>query len=117
MFALSCLNASVLIVLSFSAPLLYWKGMKPGKALFYSFFAVFKSARVFIVMLLCWFGMLLVSTAVIRIIMGNSMFGLVLVMWLLFLFVLLLQCALYAGYRHIFGKPAGAAAGRVNLEK
>jgi hypothetical protein len=117
MFALSCLNASVLIVLSFSAPLLYWKGMKPGKALFYSFFAVFKSARVFLVMLLCWFGMLLVATAVIRIIMGNSMFGLVLVMWLLFLFVLLLQCALYAGYRHIFGKPAGVAAGRVNLEK
>lgn len=117
MFLLSCLNASVLIVLSFSAPLLYWQGMKPGKAIFYGFFAVFKSARVFLVLLLSWFVLLVVSTSVIRLVMGNSMLGLVLVMWLLFLFVLLLQCALYAGYRQIFGKPVAVAAGGVNLEK
>ena len=117
MFALSALNASVLIALSFAAPLLYWQGMKPGKAIFYSFFAVLKSARVFIVLLLSWFGLLLAFTVVIQLIMGGSMFGRVLVMWLLFLFVLLLQCAMYAGYRQIFGKPVQAGAGRVNLEK
>ena len=115
MFALSALNASVLIALSFAAPLLYWQGMKPGKAIFYSFFAVLKSARVFIVLLLSWFGLLLAFTVVIQLIMGGSTFGRVLVMWLLFLFVLLLQCAMYAGYRQIFGKPV--QAGRVNLEK
>jgi len=117
MFALSALNASVLIALSFAAPLLYWQGMKPGKAIFYSFFAVLKSARVFIVLLLSWFGLLLAFTVVIQLIMGGSMFGRVLVMWLLFLFVLLLQCAMYAGYRQIFGKPVQAPAGRVNLDK
>jgi hypothetical protein len=38
-------------------------------------------------------------------------------MWLIFLFVLLLQCAMYAGYRQIFGKPDDTSAGpRVNLE-
>jgi hypothetical protein len=31
--------------------------------------------------------------------------GQVVLMWLMFLFVLLLQCAMYAGYRTIFGKP------------
>jgi hypothetical protein len=29
----------------------------------------------------------------------------VIMMWLIFLFVLLLQCAIYIGYRQIFGKP------------
>lgn len=116
MFALSALNASVLIALSFAAPLAYWQHMAPGKALFYSFFAVLKSARVFLVLLLSWFSILLVCFFVIVLIMGTSMFGRVLLMWLVFLFILLLQCAMYAGYRQIFGKPA-AAAGRVNLDK
>jgi hypothetical protein len=26
-------------------------------------------------------------------------------MWIIFLFILLLQCAMYVGYRQIFGKP------------
>jgi hypothetical protein len=39
------------------------------------------------------------------------------IMWLIFLFILLLQCALYAAYRRIFGKPVEAGAARVRLEK
>ena len=105
MFALSALNASVLIALSFAPPLVYWQKMAPGKAIFYSFFAVLKSARVFLVLLTSWLGIMLLGLFVIVIIMGTSMFGRVLMMWLVFLFVLLLQCAMYAGYRQIFGKP------------
>jgi hypothetical protein len=42
----------------------------------------------------------------------------VVIMWLIFLFILLLQCAMYAGYRQIFGKPAdGSPTGSVNLSK
>lgn len=117
MFALSALNASVLIALSFAPPLVYWQKMAPGKAIFYSFFAVVKSARVFLVLLTSWLGIMLVGLFVIVIIMGTSMFGRVLMMWLVFLFVLLLQCAMYAGYRQIFGKPVDVDAGRVNLNK
>ena len=105
MFALSALNASVLIALSFAPPLVYWQKMAPGKAIFYSFFAVLKSARVFLVLLTSWLGIMLLGLFVIVIIMGTSTFGRVLMMWLVFLFVLLLQCAMYAGYRTIFGKP------------
>ena len=36
---------------------------------------------------------------------------------LVFLFILLLQCAMYAGYREIFGKPDTAPADKVSLEK
>lgn len=117
MFALSALNASVLIALSFAPPLVYWQKMAPGKAIFYSFFAVVKSARVFLVLLTSWLGIMLLGLFVIVIIMGTSMFGRVLMMWLVFLFVLLLQCAMYAGYRQIFGKPVDVGAGRVNLNK
>ena len=117
MFALSALNAAVLIALSFAAPLVYWQKMTPGKAIFYSFFAVLKSARVFLVLLTSWFGILLACFIVVILITNGSMFGRVLVMWLVFLFILLLQCAMYAGYRHIFGKPVEASSGRVNLDK
>jgi hypothetical protein len=117
MFALSALNASVLIALSFAPPLVYWQKMAPGKAIFYSFFAVLKSARVFLVLLTSWLGILLLGLFAIVIITGTSMFGRVLMMWLAFLFVLLLQCAMYAGYRQIFGKPVEVDAGRVNLNK
>jgi hypothetical protein len=117
MFALSALNASVLIALSFAPPLVYWQKMTPGKAIFYSFFAVLKSARVFLVLLASWLGILLLGFFVIVIITGTSMFSRVLMMWLGFLFVLLLQCAMYAGYRQIFGKPVDVDAGRVNLNK
>ena len=117
MFALSTLNGTVLISLSFAAPLVYWQHMMTGKAIFYSFFAVLKSARVFLVLLLSWFGILLALTVVITLIMGGSTFVRVIVMWLVFLFILLLQCALYAGYRQIFGKPVDTVPGRVNLDK
>jgi hypothetical protein len=117
MFALSALNASVLIALSFAPPLVYWQKMAPGKAIFYSFFAVLKSARVFLVLLASWLGIMLLGFFVIVMIMGTSMFARVLMMWLVFLFVLLLQCAMYAGYRQIFGKPVDVDAGRVNLNK
>jgi hypothetical protein len=117
MFALSALNASVLIALSFAPPLVYWQKMAPGKAIFYSFFAVLKSARVFLVLLASWLGIMLLGLFVIVMIMGTSMFARVLMMWLVFLFVLLLQCAMYAGYRQIFGKPVDVDASRVNLNK
>jgi len=117
MFVLSILNVSVLIALSFAAPLTYWQKMAPGKAVFYSFFAVLKSARVFVVLLTSWFAILFAVLMVLMLVLGGGNVARVAIMWLLFLFMLLLQCALYAGYRHIFGKPAVSAAKPVDLSK
>jgi len=99
------LEAAVLVTLCFAAPLTYWKHMGPGKATFYSFFAVVRTARPFLVLLAAWFGILVGVCMVIIIIFGDAALGRVVIMWLMFLFVLLLQCAMYAGYRTIFGKP------------
>ncbi|GAB3368046.1 BPSS1780 family membrane protein [Massilia agri] len=114
MFAVFGLDVIILMSLCFAAPLTYWQKMTPGKAIFYSFFAVLRSARVFIVLLLAWFAIFLGICMVITLLLGASNMTRVVIMWLIFLFVLLLQCAMYAGYRQIFGKPQD---GGVNLAK
>jgi hypothetical protein len=96
---------ATVMALCFASPLAYWQKMPPGKAIFYSFFAVVRSARAFLVMLLAWFGLFIVSTVIPMLLFGNGALGRVLITWLGFLFILLLQCAMYAGYRQIFGVP------------
>ena len=87
------------------APLTYWKNMGPGKATFYSFFAVLRAAGPFFVMLAAWFALFFGLCMLVALLFGNANAGRVVIMWLIFLFVLLLQCAMYAGYTTIFGKP------------
>ncbi|MGJ7915675.1 BPSS1780 family membrane protein [Massilia sp. LXY-6] len=105
-FGLLILETVSLLTLCFAAPLTYWKRMGPGKATFYSFFAVVRSARVFGVLLLSWFGIFTVITFVVVNLFSAIALAQVVLMWLMFLFILFLQCAIYAGYRDIFGKPA-----------
>jgi hypothetical protein len=106
LFGVFLLDAAVLVTLCFAAPLTYWKHMGPGKATFYSFFAVIRSARPFLVLLAAWFGLFFGVCVVSALVFGGAALGRVVLMWLTFLFMLLLQCAMYAGYRTIFGKPA-----------
>lgn len=105
MFLIFVLDLAALISLAFAAPLTYWEKMGPGKATFYSFFAVVKSARVFSVLLLAWFALFFSVCMVVALVVGPVHIAQVIIMWLIFLFVLLLQCAIYVGYRQIFGKP------------
>ena len=117
MLGIFILDVAVLIALAFAAPLTYWQQMSLGKATFYSFFAVLKNARVFIVLLMAWFAIFFGVCFIVALLLGGSSLARVAIMWLIFLFVLLLQCAMYAGYRQIFGKPVDVGAGRVNLQK
>lgn len=101
----SLLQIFVLVALSFAAPLAAWQKMAPFKALFYSFFAVWRSARVFVVMLLAWLGLFVLTSVLPRALLGDSTVGIVIMAWVGFLFILLLQCAMFASYRQIFGTP------------
>jgi hypothetical protein len=105
LFGVFLLDVAVLVTLCFAAPLTYWKQMGPGKATFYSFFAVIRTARPFLVLLATWFGIFFGVCIVAALVFGDAAVGRVVLMWLIFLFMLLLQCAMYAGYRTIFGKP------------
>jgi hypothetical protein len=109
-FGLLVLETVSLLTLCFAAPLTYWKQMGPGKATFYSFFAVIRSARVFGVLLLSWFGIFTVITFVVVNLFSAIALAQVVLMWLMFLFILFLQCAIYAGYQDIFGTPADREA-------
>lgn len=100
------------VALLFAAPLAAWQNMPAGKALFYSFFAVWRSARVFVVMLLAWFGLTMAASIVPSILFGQSTVGFVVLAWIGFLFILFLQCAMFIAYRQIFGLPAVAPTKR-----
>jgi hypothetical protein len=102
---IAVLEIGTVIALCFASPLAFWQQMPPGKAIFYSFFAVVRSARVFLVMLAAWFAIFMAATVVLLMVFGNASMGRVVITWLGFLFILLLQCAMYAGYRQIFGVP------------
>lgn len=93
------------VALLFAAPLATWQKMPAGKALFYSFFAVWRSARVFVVMLLAWLGLIMAVSLIPSALLGQSTIGFVVMAWIGFIFILLLQCAMYASYRQIFGVP------------
>jgi hypothetical protein len=105
LFGVFLLDVAVLVTLCFAAPLTYWKQMGPGKATFYSFFAVIRTARPFLVLLAAWFAIFFGVCILAALVFGDAAVGRVVLMWLIFLFMLLLQCAMYAGYRTIFGKP------------
>ncbi|MDB5920489.1 MAG: hypothetical protein JWR40_4723 [Massilia sp.] len=102
---IAVLQIATVMALCFASPLAFWQKMPPGKAIFYSFFAVVRSARVFLVMLMAWFGIFLLASTVLLLVFGSASPGRVVITWLGFLFILLLQCAMYAGYRQIFGVP------------
>lgn len=109
LFGVFLLDVALLVTLCFAAPLTYWKHMGPGKATFYSFFAVIRTARPFLVLLAAWFAIFFGVCILAALVFGDAALGRVVLMWLIFLFVLLLQCAMYAGYRTIFGKPVDKA--------
>lgn len=99
-------QAVAILTLAFTAPLTYWQQMATGKAVFYSFFAVLRTGRAFLVLLISWFAILFGLCILIAVLFGQSNPARIIIMWLFFLFFLLLQCALYAAYRQIFGTPA-----------
>ena len=94
LFGVFLLDVAVLVTLCFAAPLTYWKHMGPGKATFYSFFAVIRTARPFLVLLAAWFAIFFGVCIVAALLFGDAALGRVVLMWLIFLFVLPMVTAL-----------------------
>jgi hypothetical protein len=112
LLAVFLLEVASFSALAFAAPLIVWKGMAVGKAVFYSVVAVARAWRVFVVLFISWFGFMLASSM-----FASALFGLVsrnlaqaAMLWVMLLFVLFMQCAIYAGYRQLFGQPEAPAA-------
>ncbi|EEF25708.1 conserved hypothetical protein [Ricinus communis] len=110
LFGVFLLDVAVLVTLCFAAPLTYWKHMGPGKATFYSFFAVIRTARPFLVLLAAWFGIFFGVCILAALVFGDAALGRVVLMWLIFLFMLLLHQPIHRRNPHNRDIDVGWAA-------
>lgn len=112
-FSLSLLFSAVVYVPAmmcfwFAGPLIAWDGMSPGKALFYSFFAVRRAARAFLVYALAWILIAVTVSLVISliaIVAGNAATLMIILMPISILFTVVMYCSFYPTYLTLFGKP------------
>lgn len=91
-----------LLVVSFAAPLVHWQGMGPGKALFYSFFAIKRTAGAFFVFAASLFAITFVTLQLLGAILGIGAVGFAVMRMVSVLLYGLAHCSLYLAYVHIF---------------
>jgi len=94
----------------FGAPLICWQHMSLGKALFYSFFAVLRSVKAFLMFILSWFLASMLLNQLVLLIFGREEAAVILMVSVSLLLTLILHCAFYASYRQIFGTPPASEA-------
>jgi hypothetical protein len=93
----------------YAAPLIAWQDMAVSKAVFYSFFAVRRSAGAFIVYGLAWIGLgvLLpaVASSIVALLFGRAFAVTVVVLTLSLVLTVIMYCSFYPTYTHVFGRP------------
>lgn len=106
MFVMFLLSLPVTMAMLFAPPLIFWQQMGVAKALFYSFFAVWRAVRAFVVFFVCWMVVVMLATNVILLIVGKTLLGMAVLQSLLMVILMVVHCSVYAAYRSIFGAPA-----------
>jgi hypothetical protein len=91
----------------YAAPLIAWQEMGVGKAIFYSFFAVRRASKAFLIYGLAW-----VTIGMVLPVIVSSIFGMLLNSPNASIFILLpislvltviMYCSFYPSYKHLFG--------------
>jgi hypothetical protein len=104
----------------YAAPLIAWQNMGVGKAIFYSFFAVKRAGKAFLVYGLAWMviGVLLpvIVSSVIALLFGKAAIVMVILLPLSILMTVVMYCSFYPTYTHIFGRPDEPEQPRGRLE-
>lgn len=114
MLATAVLYIPALLVISLAAPLVHWDGMSPGKALFYSFFAIKRAAGAFFMFAISLFAITVAVLLLVRALFGFDTMGFALMRMLSEVLYGVAHCALYVAYAHIFAAPP---AEPVSLDK
>ena len=93
----------------FAAPLVAWQNMGVGKAIFYSFFAVARARRAFLIYGFAWLlaGVILPSMlgTLIQLLTRSQMLPLLVLLPLSLILTVVLYCSFYPIYISIFGAP------------
>jgi hypothetical protein len=96
----------------YAAPLIAWQDMGVGKAIFYSFFAVHRARKAFLVYGLGWalIGVLLpaIVTSIIALLASRSLVVMLVLLPLSLMLTVVMYCSFYPTYTHIFGRPEPA---------
>jgi hypothetical protein len=106
MLAVFLLSLPISMAMLFAAPLIFWQQMGIGKSLFFSFFAVWRALRAFLLYFLGWMLLVMLLTNVVLLLLGKTLLGMAVMQSLLMVLVMVFQCSMYAAYKAIFGEPA-----------
>lgn len=111
MLVVFLLSLPASMAMLFAAPLIFWQGMGVGKSLFYSFFAIWRALRAFLLFFISWMLIVMLLTQVVVILLGKTLLGMAIVQSLLMVIAMVFQCSVYAAYRTIFGEPQSLPEG------
>jgi len=111
MLVIFLLSLPLSMAMLFAAPLIFWQQMRVGKAVFYSFFAVWRTLRAFLVYFLCWVAIVMLLSNVVLLLLGKTLLGMAVLQSALMIIVMVIQCSVYAAYKAIFGEPELPGAG------
>jgi hypothetical protein len=93
----------------YAAPLAAWQNMGVGKSIFYSFFAVRRAGRAFLLYGLAWatIGVVLptVVSVVIALLLDRAAVTVIILLPLSIVLTVIMYCSFYPTYTHIFGRP------------
>ena len=93
----------------YAAPLIMWQKMGVAKAVFYSFFAVQRETKAFLVYGLAWmlFGVLLpaIISVIVALVVGSASITIMVLLPLSIVLTVVMYCSFYSTYTHVFGKP------------
>lgn len=93
----------------YAAPLIVWQNMGVGKAIFYSFFAVQRSGKAFLVYGTAWIliGVMLpaVLSSIVALVVGKAFAVMVVLLTVSLVLTVIMYCSFYPTYTHVFGRP------------
>ena len=93
----------------FAAPLITWGDMSVGKAIFYSFFSVYRAGKAFLVYGISWLciGVIMptIISLLLAIIAGKAIVVVLAMMPVSAILTAVMYCSFYPTYTDLFGKP------------
>ncbi len=120
MLFFSAVYVVIKMIFWYSAPLIAWQNMPVGKAVFYSFFTMPRSAKALVIYALAWLviGVLLpvfISTFA-AVLLNQAVATFVVLLPLTIVMAITMYCSTYPTYTHIFGKPEADPAARTETD-
>lgn len=93
----------------YAAPLIAWQNMPVGKAVFYSFFTVYRQGRAFLVYAAAWIGIGVLLPSFVSLIagaiLGRALTTMLVLLPLSVALTVVMYCSFYPTYTRVFGDP------------